>query len=84
MKRGRKPLAIPRKLFRFYCREDLIAEVELLLADPMRERAKYGARTEYLESLIEADLRLRRVALTTDPAHGTMSDVGSSSEPDQE
>lgn len=83
-KPGRKPLAVPRQLYRFYCRTDLIAELELLLEDPVRGGARYGARTEYLEALIEKDLRERRVRLTTEPRARTMNDVASDISPVKE
>lgn len=61
MKKGRKPLAVPRIRMSVFLRMDLAAEVELLLMDPMRERAKYGAKVGYFEELVRADLDKRRV-----------------------
>lgn len=59
MSKGRKPLAMPRKPKLVYIRIDLLAKLDLLLTDPMRDKAKYGAFTEYFEQLIEADLQKR-------------------------
>lgn len=73
MKPGRKPLAIPRIRWTVYIRQDLAAETELLLLDPMREKVKYGSRTEYLEALIEKDLAERRLAHTDSPADNQVS-----------
>lgn len=62
-KPGRKPLAMPRKPVTVYIREDLLAKLELLLLDPMRDRSKYGSRTEYFEGLIERDLKERSLVV---------------------
>jgi len=54
---GRKPNAIPRIPWKVMVRADLAAEVELIITDPMREKPKYGARTQLLEMLLERYLK---------------------------
>ncbi len=72
-KRGRKPLEVPRIRWQVFVNEKLAAAVELLLLDPMREKAKYGARTEYLEGLIRKDLTERRIKVDDGTANGDES-----------
>lgn len=83
-KTGRKPLEMPRTRWTVYIREDLAAKVELIILDPMREKAKYGARTAYLESLIEKDLRERQRAQAEQPVvdAGNPPSDGQGNEPD--
>lgn len=71
---GRPPLRIPRKHVSLYLRVDLLATLELILADPVRDRAKYGERSAYIEALIERDLEQRRADLTTDTDARTIPD----------
>ena len=52
MTAGRKPYAEPRVAWKVYLPQQLAAQVELLLLDPMREKVKYGARNELLEGLL--------------------------------
>lgn len=60
-KRGRPPLEEPRTRIGVRIKTRLLAQLDLLMLDPMREGVKYGARNEYIEALIEADLeRLTR------------------------
>lgn len=61
-KPGRKPLIIPRRRVDLYIRVDLLAEVELMILDPVRDKAKYGQRSMYIEKLIEEDLNKKRKA----------------------
>lgn len=59
--RGRKPRAIPTVEWKLHIQADLAAEVELLLADPAREKAKYGARSELIHSLLRDWLYKQRI-----------------------
>ena len=52
MTAGRKPYAEPRVAWKVYLPQNLAAEIELLLLDPMREKIRYGARNELLERLL--------------------------------
>lgn len=71
-KAGRKPDLIPTVRWDLYIASDLAATVELLLTDPARQRVKYGARSELIESLLRKwrDDRVAnltaRVAMTHD------------------
>ena len=78
MTRGRKRNIIPRHKITLYLRVDLLSELELIIADPLRDKAKYGERSAYFERLVEADLAGRRVCLTTDTGARTMSDRSNS------
>lgn len=67
---GRKANAIPTVEWKFHIQADLAAEVEMLLLDPARDKAKYGARSDLLHLLLRnwvADQRLRRLAAATTP-----------------
>lgn len=60
---GRPRNKVPRIKWDVYIRQDLAAQIELLLADPMRERVKYGARGELIESLLEEWLQKQRAGV---------------------
>lgn len=64
LKPGRRPNAIPRRKMTIYLRVDLAAELDLILLDPVRSRAKYGSWVAYIEELIERDLTERRKVLS--------------------
>ena len=53
MKPGRKTLTEPRIPWRVYIRSKLAAEIELLLMDPTKGKARYGSRGELIETLLE-------------------------------
>ena len=72
MTAGRKPYAEPRVAWKIYLPQQLAAQVELLLLDPMREKVKYGARNELLEGLLRDWLERQKAVVagipdTTDP-----------------
>lgn len=67
MRTGRPRAAIPTVEWKHHVRADLAAQVELILADPMRERVKYGARSRLLEQLLEEWLAKQRVNPTPPP-----------------
>ena len=62
MPRGRPQLKMPRVEWRCQVRADIAAQVELLLADPMRQHVKYGARSVLIEALLEKWLAEQRQA----------------------
>lgn len=61
MKPGRKPKSVPTVEWKFHIPVDLAAEVELLLKDPLRERVKYGARSDLLERLLRDWIARQRI-----------------------
>lgn len=61
---GRPKHSIPRIRWDVYIRADLAAKVELLITDPMRERAKYGERSKLIEGLLEQWLAERQAQAT--------------------
>lgn len=62
-KRGRPPLASPKVAWKVHVDARLAAEVELILADPLRGRAAYGERSELLETLLRSWIEAQRKAL---------------------
>ena len=60
MSAGRKPYSEPRVQWKLYLPASIAAEVELLLLDPMREKVKYGARNELVETLLKEWLTAQR------------------------
>jgi hypothetical protein len=60
MKAGRKPNAVPTVEWKLHIQADLAAEIEMLLLDPARERAKYGARSELIHQLLRQWLEEQR------------------------
>lgn len=52
MARGRKPLQIPNVRWVHYVPFDLAAKVELILADPIRGKAKFGERSDLMTTLL--------------------------------
>ena len=68
MKAGRKPDADPSVRWDLYIPSTLAASVELLLKDPVRQKVKYGARSELIEELLRGWINDRvsnRTALVT-------------------
>jgi metal-responsive CopG/Arc/MetJ family transcriptional regulator len=57
---GRRAYQVPRVAWKCYIPEDLAAEVDLLLMDPLRAKAEYGARSELLIQLLRAWMAERR------------------------
>lgn len=70
MKAGRKPRAVPAKKVTFYISVPTVAEVELLLTDPTRQRytVKYGAWSQLVEALLNEWLEKQRNASLENPA----------------
>lgn len=62
MRTGRPKHKIPRVRWDVYIRADLAAQVELIITDPMREKAKYGARSNLIEAVLEKWLKDQRAA----------------------
>ena len=60
LRRGRPPSKTQRIEWKIHISVELAAQVELMLADPVRGRVAYAARSRYIESLIERDLERRR------------------------
>lgn len=67
---GRPVHKIPRIRWDTYIRLDIASQVELLLADPMREKVKYGARSALIEMLLEEWLAKRRTDAAIAAAEG--------------
>lgn len=68
---GRKPRTIPRIGKRVYIRQDIMATVDLILLDPMREKVKYGKWSDLLEALLRnwvAEQRSGNLRFTLSPA----------------
>lgn len=53
MTKGRKPDTVASVEWKLHIRVDIAAQVELLLKDPMRNKVKYGARSQLTEMLYQ-------------------------------
>jgi hypothetical protein len=51
-KPGRKPLAIPRERVSIFVSQDILAEVKLILADPLSGQARWGGWTNLVDGLL--------------------------------
>jgi len=61
MKAGRPPLLTPNVEWKLMIPEPLALQVEMLCFDPLRGKAKHGARSAYLVRLIREDLAKRGI-----------------------
>ena len=52
MKRGRPELQHPKTAWKVHVDSRLAAEIEILLADPLRGKAAYGERGSLIEQLL--------------------------------
>ena len=50
--RGKKPFITPTMRKRVHLSEPLVAKVELLLLDPLKEKPRYGAFSHLVEELL--------------------------------
>jgi hypothetical protein len=70
-KTGRKANAVPSVEWKLYLPEDLAAEVSLLLEDPLREKMRYGARGELMESLLRKWVEEKRKEMNVSEEGGS-------------
>lgn len=68
-KPGRKPLAMPTKSRICYIPEDLSAEIDMLLADPLKQKVMYGSFSALVSTLLRQWVDERRKEINSDNAN---------------
>jgi hypothetical protein len=68
---GRKRLAMPTKSRICYLPEDLSAEVDMLLADPLKQKVMYGSFSSLVSTLLRQWVDERRVEVQKEVSNGT-------------
>lgn len=60
---GRPPNTVPTVEITAKVRADVVAQVDLLLTDPMRDKLKYGVRSRLIERLLSEWLEKAKQAM---------------------